>query len=111
MASGQGRWRLHYDGTDSHCRPGDKGILDHQLGRGVECIGFSAAPIPWPLCYSTNKPRPIFCSDLLTAVRTESASAIAHHWGVSVDLVTTWRKKLGVGRMATREARARKGRR
>jgi hypothetical protein len=38
----------------------------------------------------------ILCGDLVKAVRSESARAIQHYWGVKDDTVGTWRKALGV---------------
>jgi hypothetical protein len=55
------------------------------------------APIMWPAKRFTNRPTLIVCGDLVRAVRKESATAVAHHWGVSMLTVWTWRKALGVG--------------
>jgi hypothetical protein len=37
--------------------------------------------------------------ELARAIRSESAQALRHWWGVSAGLVCHWRKALGVGRM------------
>lgn len=63
----------------------------------VVTVGNSDAPIKWPLRMSTGgRTVPVLCGDLVKAVRTESVSAIAHHWGVSRWTVMRWRRLLGV---------------
>ena len=54
------------------------------------------APIPWPRAYIKGPASLILCGDLIHAVRTESANAIAHHWGVGMTTVGSWRRALGV---------------
>jgi hypothetical protein len=54
------------------------------------------APIPWPRAYRKGRVSLILCGDLIRAVRTESETAIAHHWGVGITTVLTWRRALGV---------------
>jgi hypothetical protein len=58
---------------------------------------------PWPASHraghgSGGKPIPILHGDLVAAVRTESAQAVAAAWGVSRWTVQRWRRRLGVGR-------------
>jgi len=61
--------------------------------------GFTAAPIPWPYAARQGgKPPLILCGDLVKAIRTETAAAVAYHWGVSRWTVHHWRRVLGVGR-------------
>jgi hypothetical protein len=59
------------------------------------------APIPWPLGRHPGKSvrarSLVLCGDLAQAVRRESATAVAYHWGVTAQTVTRWRKALGVG--------------
>lgn len=73
------------------------------VGQLVECSlrgpvvvrGWSPARISWPW-YRVTMPALILCGDLERAVRTESAWAIIHWWGISSATVTAWRKFLGV---------------
>jgi hypothetical protein len=37
------------------------------------------------------------CAELAKAIRTESAAALKHHFGVSTGVVWRWRKAFGVG--------------
>lgn len=64
----------------------------------VQVGGWTNAPIPWPRVKKTGAHSPILCGDLCRAVRTESAIAVAHWWGVNPVLVWKWRKALGVGK-------------
>lgn len=73
-------------------------IRDERLRDFVEVRCFTRAPIPWPAGGRSSQNPPILCGELVEAVRTESAEAIAYHWGVSRDLVREWRKALGVPR-------------
>lgn len=57
--------------------------------------GFSRGPIPWPRLKKTGRAALIVFADLARAVRTESAVAVAEHWGVSVTTVAAWRRELG----------------
>jgi hypothetical protein len=71
-----------------------------QLAGRVTVAGLTDAPVPWPYRAIRGAPRPlILCGDLVRAVRTESAEAICHHWGVSRWWVRDCRKALGVGRV------------
>jgi hypothetical protein len=61
--------------------------------------GMTSAPIRWPYAAGRGgKPPLILCGDLVRAVRTESAAAVAYHWGVDRSVVHDWRQALGVGR-------------
>jgi hypothetical protein len=55
---------------------------------------FSDGPISWPRRKGTNSI--ILCGELVQAVQMESALAVAYHWGVCADLVSDWRRALGV---------------
>ncbi len=68
----------------------------------VQVEGITDAPIPWPWCYLDHgggRGQLVLTGDLVEAVKTESAQAVAYHWGVSRWTVARWRKALGVGRM------------
>ncbi len=63
--------------------------------RGTVKVGdYSDRPIPWPMKWRTRSL--ILCGDLVRAVKQESEIAVAYHWGVSVAVVTKWRKALEV---------------
>ena len=64
----------------------------------VPVDGWTDAPIPWPYRAQPGGKRSlIVCDDLARALRTESAQAVAHWWGVSRWSVGRWRRALGVG--------------
>src|SRR5262245_18114109 len=82
-----------------------------RLGRWVKCVlrgemkvvGFTAAPIPWPIATGRNyRTIPLF-GDLARAVRRESAQAVMHWFGVRSHTARKWRKALGVDRAAGTE--------
>ena len=77
------------------CRVGDKLPCEHK-GREVVVGGMTDAPIQWPYARATGTPGPILCGDLIRAVRSESAIAVAWHWAVSPGTVRRWRRALGV---------------
>lgn len=61
--------------------------------------GLSDAPIPWPTGRKPGRGGPpilIVFKGLARAVRKESNQAVAHHWGVTGQTVTAWRKALNV---------------
>jgi hypothetical protein len=68
----------------------------------VRLCGLSAGPVPWPTCRQkrTGGGRLVLVvyGALADAVRRESATAVAHWFGVSMCTVWAWRKALGVGR-------------
>ena len=74
-----------------------------QVGQEIECalngrvvvIGWSSGRIPWPQCRITRTTL-VLCGDLERAVRRESSQAIRFWWGISLDVITKWRKLLGV---------------
>lgn len=81
-------------------------VLDCEAaGKSFVVGGITDAPIPWPRRRKSGRAQLIVCGDLVAALRVESASAIAHHWGVSITTVWSWRKALGVERVTegTRE--------
>jgi hypothetical protein len=74
---------------------GDKLLCEYR-GREVVVGGVTDAPIQWPYARAAGPPGPIVCGELIRAVQTESAIAVAHHWGVSTATVKKWRRALGV---------------
>lgn len=70
--------------------------------RGRACVqGITAAPMQWPYTFRSRvnrRPSVIVCGDLVRALRSESAAAIAYWWGVSLCTVWRWRSELGVER-------------
>jgi len=56
----------------------------------------------WPTCLrpgrSQGREAMIVCGDLIRALRREAATAIARHWGVSIQTVRRWRRALDIGR-------------
>jgi hypothetical protein len=79
------------------CEPGSS-LTCKRFGRQT-VGGFTAAPIPWPYAARIGGTPPlILCGDLVRAIRTETASAVAFHWGVNRSVVHDWRQVLGVGR-------------
>ena len=82
-----------------------------RLGRWVRCtlrgemevVGYTDAPIPWPVCKGRNyRALPLY-GDLARAVRRESAQAVRHWFGVRSHTAWKWRKALGVDRAAGSE--------
>ena len=69
-------------------------FLTCEMRGKVKVGGYSDGPIPWPVKWKTRSI--ILCGALSEAVRRESATAVAHHWGISVATVKKWRGTLGV---------------
>jgi hypothetical protein len=62
------------------------------------------APVPWPRGLPPEAggwPTVVVTRELERAIRTESASALAHHFGAHVALAWRWRKWLRTGRAGT----------
>jgi hypothetical protein len=70
----------------------------------VQVKTFTGAPIPQPIKRGQGCAI-IVCGDLVRALRVESASAVAHWWGVSTHRVSIWRRALDIDRVTegTRE--------
>jgi hypothetical protein len=69
----------------------------------VVITSMSAGRIPWPRCRALDQRGGggsglLVEEELARAVRSESAAAIKHWWGVSTKAVWHWRRALGVGR-------------
>jgi hypothetical protein len=64
----------------------------------VVIVALSDAPIPWPLCKAGKWLVPVVYQGLATALRRESAQAVAQQWGVGPWSVWQWRKEPGIGR-------------
>jgi hypothetical protein len=76
------------------------------LFRDTECVvtAFSAAPIQWPRVRAVEHRggSGLWVNEtLVKAIRTESAAALQHHFGVTGGVVWRWRKAFGVGGHAT----------
>jgi len=69
-------------------------FLPCELRGTVKVGGYSDGPIPWPIKWRTRSL--ILFGDLVRAVRQESAMGVAYHWAVCTDLVSKWRRALGV---------------
>lgn len=71
-------------------------LVDERLGL-VRVNGWTHAPIGWPRLKQPGPAVPVVTAELARAIRTESAIAVAHWWGVSRDRVQRWRRELDVG--------------
>jgi hypothetical protein len=75
----------------------------------VVVYDWSLAPTPWPLCYHAEtraRGKGLLIEDeLARAIRHESATAVAHWWGISRATLRNWRAAFGVGRMDTEGSR------
>ena len=77
------------------CRVGGK-LYCCKRRRPVRVDRLTDASIMWPFTCQTGPRSLILCGDLARAVREESASAVAAHWGVGRAMVWKWRRALGV---------------
>jgi hypothetical protein len=77
------------------------GVLRCELRGELVVTGLTDAPIQWPLGRRPGRNERarslILCGDLAEAVRRESATAVAYHFGVTAQTVSLWRRALGVG--------------
>ena len=79
-----------------------------RYGQRVQCevrgevliVGLTAGPIAWPIGKKGRAKSLVVFKGLASAIRRESINAVAHHWGVTGQTVTKWRRRLGIaGRM------------
>ena len=85
------------------CDAGDW-LDDAYYGR-VQVAGFLEAPLPWPRRRGKGPPAPILTPELVRAIETESAYAVAYWWGVSISQVQNYRRWLKVPRRTEGTAR------
>ncbi len=73
-------------------------IVADAIRGDVVIVRTSDAPTPWPIgkIPGSRKPGLIVFAGLLDALRTESAVAVCHHWGVTTQTVSKWRGLLGI---------------
>jgi hypothetical protein len=76
------------------------------LYRDTDCVvtSVSNTRIPWPRVQPLGQRGGSglwVCAELVKAIRTESAMALKHHFGVSDGVVWRWRRAFGVGGRAT----------
>lgn len=74
------------------CREGD--WLDDAIVGRIQVGGWSTAPLSWPVRKYRGLPSLVVTPDLVRALETESAMAIAAWWGVHHDCVRRWRRTL-----------------
>lgn len=79
------------------CRVGDW-LSDEVLGL-VEVSGWTDGPICWPKRKRPGLPTIIFTDELVRAIRSESARAVAGAWGFTPSTVSNWRRALDVERI------------
>ena len=83
-------------------------------GDGATCLfrdadvvitSWTSAPIPWLRCCRPGTHGGgsglLVTEELVRAIRTESAAALKHWWGVSDHTAWCWRRTFGVGRCET----------
>jgi hypothetical protein len=76
----------------------------HYWDSDVVITGWSEVRTPWPMCKlreGYGRPRLLVDDELARAIRTESAAALMHWWGVGVYQVWKWRKAFGISHAGT----------
>src|SRR5690606_19888968 len=74
-------------------------MVQYEVRGEMIITGITAAPIPWPVGRKPKRGGPAYLvvyRGLARAVRRESNQAVAHHWGITGQTVTVWRKALGI---------------
>jgi hypothetical protein len=89
------------------CAVGDK-LACERRGREVTVNAISWAPVPWPCARGGGTRGLILCGDLIRAVRFESPTAVAYHWGVHRSTIVQWRRALEAPRMTLGSGRLRR---
>lgn len=82
--------------TPPLCDVGDW-LDDAYYGR-IEVRGFMEAPLAWPVGRKKGPKAPILTPELVRAVQSESAYAVAYWWGISISQVQNYRRWLSVPR-------------
>ncbi len=95
MLPKQIRFKLHF-GPYRTPRFKIGAVVTDELRGEVKIIGLSDAPIPWPLSFHWRARSVVVYGALVRAIRSESAQAVAHWWGISVGTVRLIRRALGV---------------
>jgi len=73
--------------------------------RGLLQVGsFSNALIPWPTAVKHRK-QLIVCGDLVRALKTESCLAVCFHFGILPQMVSEYRRRLGIERLTAGSTR------
>lgn len=94
------RYKLHFG---SYRTPSFKyGQKVEDMSRGeVVIVGLSNAKIPWPIAIQVRSKSLAVYGGLAKAVRLEAASTVAYWWGVTVQTVTKWRRRMGIAPRST----------
>src|SRR5580692_10451933 len=88
-------------------KKGDRAFC-HYRDCDVIITGWSNARIPWPRCRAIGAgsgPGLLIDEELERAIRTESAIALKHWFGVSTKAVWNWRRSFGIGQWGTQGSR------
>jgi hypothetical protein len=90
--------------TTPPLRRGDHAICLYR-DADVTITSWTSAPIPWPRCYRPGTHGGgsglLVTEELVRAIRTESAVALKHWFGVSTSTVWSWRRTFGVAQWGT----------
>jgi hypothetical protein len=85
--------------------PGDRATCLYR-DADVVVTSWTSAPIPWPRCCRSGTHGGgsglLVTEELVRAIRTESAAALKHWWGVSARTVWAWRVAFGVRQWGTK---------
>jgi hypothetical protein len=101
---------LHGPYRASKVRTGDRAVC-HLRGAAVVVTSIASGRIPWPRCRALDSRGGsglLVDDELLRAVRTEAAVAVAWWWGVPPTCISRWRRLLGVERFTAGSARLQK---
>src|ERR1044072_2773873 len=78
--------------TPANVRPGT--YLTCEVRGVVKVVGLSAAKIPWPVGERGRKQALIVYRSLARAIRSESPEAVAELFGVTIQQVASWKRRL-----------------
>lgn len=76
-------------------------VMDEVRGE-VTIVGTSAGRIPWPIGQTVRARSLVVYEGLARAIRQEAGVAVCHHWGITGQTVTKWRKAIGIVGQITR---------